>query len=346
MNWKFSLYPLAFILFLTGCATRKPAEVMWPLPPDEPRIKFVKSISSAEDVEKKSILKSAANLISGTSGSGLRLAKPYAVHVDRDGRIFVTDSAWASILMFDVKNDKFTLIGTEGPGVLAKPMGVTTDSTGRIFATDTVQNRAVAYDHDGNFLFAMGERGRFEQPVGIAVNDALNRVYIVDTKKHKIMVFDSRDGKFLQEIGDRGIEDGKFNWPTNLVLDKEGKLYVMDTFNFRVQILDPDGKFISKFGSIGSGLGQFAKPKGIGIDSEGHVYVTDAAFNNVQVFDAQGLLLMFFAGFGNKPGDLWLPAGLAVDQDDQIYVADQYNHRVNVYQYLSEKYKARQAAKK
>jgi len=33
-----------------------------------------------------------------------------------------------------------------------------------------------------------------------------------------------------------------------------------------------------------------------------------------------------------------------IDQDDMIYVADQYNHRINVYQYLSENYKARQAA--
>jgi DNA-binding beta-propeller fold protein YncE len=335
--------PFVVVCLLAGCATPKPAEMIWPLPPDEPRIKYVKSIRSAADVEKRSLWKTLVEAIVGAKSSA-PLAKPYAVHVDREGRLFVTDSAWPAVLIFDMKNQKFSVIGLEGPGVLAKPMGVTTDAAGRIYVTDTLENRGVVYDHDGNFLIGIGEKGRFDQPVGIAVNDALNRVYIVDTRKHKVSVFNSKDGKFLFEFGARGVEDGQFNWPTNIAIDKDGKLFVMDTFNFRVQVFDPDGKFLSKFGSIGSGLGQFSKPKGIALDTEGHVYVVDAAFNNVQIFDQQGQLLLFFGGFGNRPGQLWLPAGMYIDQDDQIYVADQYNHRIDIYQYLSDKYKARQAA--
>lgn len=323
-----------------GCATPKPAEVIWPLPPEEPKIKFVKSITGSRDVEKQTFWKQVGELIVGAQPSA-RLAKPYAVHMDREGRLLVTDSGWASVLVFDTKNQQFTLIGLEGPGVLAKPMGVTTDAAGRIYVTDVVQNRAVVYDHSGNFLLAMGEKGRFDQPVGIAVNDALKRVYIADTKKHKVSVFDADEGKFLFEIGGRGVEDGLFNWPTNIAVDKDGKLFVMDTFNFRVQVFDADGKFQAKFGGVGTALGHFAKPKGIALDSEGHVYVVDAAFSNIQIFDQQGQLLLFFGGFGSRPGQLWLPAGMAIDEDDQIYVADQYNHRINIYQYMGEKYKAK-----
>ncbi len=336
---------LVGLFLMAGCATPKPVEVIWPLPPEEPKIKYVRSIYSSADVERKSFFKEIASWIVGEKRSA-GLSKPYAIHVGSDGRIFVTDSAYPAVLIFDPKNEKFTLIGLEGPGVLTKPVGMTTDSAGRIYVTDTVQDRAVVYDHDGNFLLAMGEKGRFEQPVGIAVNEALNRVYVVDTRKHKISVFDSREGKFLFESGSRGAEDGQFNWPTNVVIDKEGNLYVMDTFNFRVQILNADGKFISKFGQIGTGLGRFSKPKGIAIDTEGHIYVVDAAFNNIQIFDKEGQLLLFFGGFGNRPGQLWLPAGIYIDDQDQIYVADQYNHRINIYQFLSDNYKARQAAAK
>ena len=46
------------ILFLSaGCATIKPPDLIWPLPPEEPRIKYVKSIKSSADVEKKSFWK-------------------------------------------------------------------------------------------------------------------------------------------------------------------------------------------------------------------------------------------------------------------------------------------------
>ncbi len=337
------LSSLIFILLISaGCATPKPAEIFWPLPPEEPKIKYVKSISSSKDVEKKSVWKRLREMIVGEN-LGARLAKPYGLHVDREGRLFVTDSGWPAVMVFDMKNQKFFLIGLEGPGVLAKPMGVTTDAAGRIYATDTLQNRAVVYDHDGNFLLGIGEKGRFDQPVGIVVNDALHRVYIVDTRKHNVSVFDSKEGRFLFDFGGRGVENGQFNWPTNIAIDKDGKLYVMDTFNFRVQVFDAEGKFLSKFGAVGTALGRFAKPKGIGVDSEGHIYVVDAAFSNIQIFDSQGRLLLFFGGFGNRPGQLWLPAGMAIDQDDLIYVADQYNHRINVYQYLGEKYKAKAA---
>ena len=335
---------MAVLVLLAGCATaQKPVEMVWPLPPDEPKIKCVKSIRSSADIEKKSFWKVLVEIIVGAKSSA-RLAKPYAVHMDREGRLFVTDSAWPAVMVFDTKNQKFSLIGLEGPGVLAKPMGVTTDAAGRIYVTDTIANRGVVYDHDGNFLLGLGERARFDQPVGIAVNDALNRIYVVDTRKHNVSVFDSKEGKFLFDFGGRGVEDGQLNWPTNIAIDKDGKLFVMDTFNFRVQVFNADGKFQSKFGGIGTGLGRFAKPKGIALDSEGHVYVVDAAFNNIQIFDQQGQLLLFFGGFGNRPGQLWLPAGMHIDQDDLIYVADQYNHQIDVYQYLSDNYKARQAA--
>ncbi len=329
------------LLFLSaGCATTKPPDLIWPLPPEEPRIKYVKSISSSADVEKKSFWKTLVEVIVGGKSSA-RLAKPYAVHVDKEGRLYVTDSGWPSVLIFDAKKEEFTVIGLEGPGVLAKPMGVTTGSSGRIYVTDTLENRAVVYDHDGNFLLGIGEKGRFDQPVGIAVNEDLGRVYIVDTRKHNVSVFDAKEGKFLFDFGGRGVEDGQLNWPTNIAVDKDGKLYVMDTFNFRAQVFDADGKFLFKFGGVGTALGHFSKPKGIAVDSEGHIYVVDAAFSNIQIFDSKGQLLLFFGGFGSRPGQLWLPAGMAIDQDDQIYVADQYNHRINIYQYMGEKYKAK-----
>jgi DNA-binding beta-propeller fold protein YncE len=233
----------------------------------------------------------------------------------------------------------------------------------------------VVYNRDGGFLYAIGKTGQFEQPVAVAVNEALKRIYIIDRKKHNIQVFKMSEepalpdqargagapvtngvepseplteppvkgarapdekgaGEFLFEFGKRGTEEGEFNVPTHLFIDREGKIYVTDTLNFRVQTFDPDGRFLSKFGAVGTAFGHFSKPKGIAVDGEGHIYVVDAAFNNVQIFDAEGRLLLFFGEFGYRPGQFWLPAGMDIDEQNRIYVADQYNHRINIYQYI------------
>ncbi|MCI0529381.1 MAG: hypothetical protein L0Y56_18230, partial [Nitrospira sp.] len=213
MPRKISLGLLALVFCLVaGCATaRKTPEIVWPLPPETPRIKYVKSISAVEDIQKKSIFTRMKEVVIGKNPTA-RLGKPYAVHA-RGGRIYVADSAWKLVLVFDTEKHDFFILGLEGPGRLSKPQGVTTDSQGRIYVTDTLQKRAVVYDQEGNFLFALGEVGRFDRPVGIAVHETLKRIYIVDTSKHNVSIFDM-EGKFLFEFGGRGIEDGKLNFPT------------------------------------------------------------------------------------------------------------------------------------
>src|SRR5574341_822848 len=333
-NYFRFLLMVAVLIAVSGCASapKRDVDLVWPLPPETPRIKFVKSLSSSADVRTTTFAQRVKSTIIGDDPVA-GLGKPYAVHVDRKGRIFVADSAWRKVLVFDEPGRDFFILGIDGPGALINPRGVTTDAQHRIYVTDTSQNRVVVYDEKGDFQLAMGLRGQLDKPVGIAVNDALKGVYVVSTgstgtQDHKVTVFDANTGNVLFEFGGRGVEDGKFNFPTNVVVDDAGRVYVMDSFNFRAQIFDADGKFLSKFGGIGTGFGQFSKPKGIGVDNEGHIYVSDAAFNNVQIFDQQGRLLLFFGGFGDRPWQLWLPAGLYIDENDQIYVADQYNKKI------------------
>ncbi len=325
-----------FLLFfvLGGCVGKIPQPepgIVWPRPPEASRIKFVKVISSSEDVEEKKWTEHIKSFFFGGSSTA-RLVKPYAVFSAPNGRIYVADSGWRKVLVFDETRKKFSMIGVDGPGALSGPLGVTADGEGRVYVTDTVHRKGFVYDPEGQFLFSFGDLNQMEHPVGIAVNDLLKRIYVVDTRKHKVFVHDFK-GDFLFEFGGRGTEDGKFNFPANLFIDKEGKIYITD-MNFRVQIFDSDGKFLSKFGGVGTGFGQFSLPKGIGVDSKGHIYVVDSRFNNVQIFDQSGRLLLFFGEFGGRKGQFWLPAGLTVDQNNRIYVADQYNHRIDVFQYL------------
>jgi DNA-binding beta-propeller fold protein YncE len=330
--WAFAAFLLA------GCATNKASvvpEVVWPLPPDDPRVRFVKSITDSTDVAPVAKSISMLDTLIGGSGSTTGFNKPYDVHVDDEGRLFVADTGWGKVLVFDYPAESFWILGVDGRGLLAQPVGVTTDPSGRIYVTDSAQARVVVYDRDGNYLNAFGGRDYMIKPVGLVVDAAADRIYVVDTKLHRVVVFDTA-GNFISNFGDHGPEDGRFNWPTNISIGPDGNLYVVDMLNFRVQVFNTDGEFLWKFGGVGRGFGQFSKPKGISLSKEGYVFVSDAAFNNVQIFDSKGRLLLFFGGMGGGPGQFWMPAGLTVTKDGKVYVADQFNRRVNVYQLLDD----------
>lgn len=349
------------VVFGLGCASTRPSvvntteDLVWPLPPDPPKIEYVRSIHSEMDVGwQRSLARRIFESLFGRPP--LRaLKKPLSVHADALGRVLVVDTGWRRVLRFDFDQNRLEVIGNRGKGMLLNPLGVTTDDKGRIYVTDAGGYRVLVYDRDGQYLGAFGGKKALLRPAGIAVNSALGLVYVVDVWAHQIKVFGRNTGNLLFTIGkkgqktenliqgaldqiwNRGDGEAEFRFPTWIAIGEDGRLYVVDTMNFRVQILEPNGKFIRQFGEPGNWPGAFYRPKGIGLDSDGHIYVADAAFNNVQIFDQEGRLLLNFGTFGSGLADLRLPAGLYVDSQDRVYVVDQYNHRVQVYQYLGGK---------
>lgn len=334
----FSLAVLA--LLFTGCAANKPVELIWPSPPDQPRVRFDKSFNGA----KAFYGTSALDVILGEGGMS-SFSKPNGVHVDREGRIYVSDTGFGMVMVFDSKAKAPAMLETGGRSPFVKPVGITTDPRGNIYVSDTANDRVFVFDKDRNFVKGLGMKNEFKQPAGIAVDPEGKRLYVVDTHQHHLAVLDLESGEVIKTIGKRGREEGEFNFPSQMTVDPKGNIYVVDTMNGRVQIFDTEGRFIRAFGKLGDGPGQFARPKGIALDSEGHIYVVDSAFNNVQIFSNEGEMLMAFGVFGEGRGQQILPAGLSIDSEDKIYVVDQWNARINVYEYIGDKYKARQLKK-
>lgn len=326
---------LLLAVLIAGCAkTLPPPDLVWPSPPDEPKIRYLRAYSSGNEFGKTGV-DAFREALFGEDAGGV-IAKPYGVAADKEGRVYVTDSGRGKVWVFDEQVKQVTYLGTSGQGALKSPMGIAVDGRGVVFVSDVVLKRVFGFDRKGNLVTAIGKSGELERPTGLAIDPATNRLYVSDTRLHKVRVYDANTGAFVKEIGDRGSEEGKFNYPTNLFI-RGDKLYVGDTGNFRVQVLDLDGKFLKKIGSLGDSFGNLARPKGIGVDSDGHIYVVDAAFDNFQIFNEEGKLLLFVGEAGASPGRFWLPAGMFIDERDRIYVADQYNNRVQVFQYLKDK---------
>lgn len=321
-----------------GCATvtpPAPVDLVWPLPPEQPRIRYIESLYSSDQFgsQDRSWLK---DLLTGDDGPGtLRLGKPYAVTTDDRGRVYVTDTGGSRVWVFDREKRQVRYLGISGQGQLAIPSGVAVDERGYVFVSDTKHDRVFAYDENGRVALAIGKPDEFYSPSGLAIDRSSQRLYVADSGRHKIRVYDTRTGTFIFEFGVRGTEPGQFNFPTFLHL-RDGALYVTDTMNFRVQVFSPEGVFLRKYGELGASYGQLSRPKGVAVDSEGHVYLVDAAFANFQIFNHDGRLLLFVGQAGIQPGEFFLPAGMHIDERDRIYVVDQYNRRVQVFQYLKD----------
>jgi DNA-binding beta-propeller fold protein YncE len=326
---------------VAGCATAKPTEVkelVWPLPPEKPRIRYIGSYSNSDHFKEKDS-SWLVDAVLGAERSGAEgLGKPFAVAVDARGRIYVTDTGSSRLWVFDPEKKQVRFLGESGQGALVTPSGVTVDDRGVVFVSDTRRDRVFGYDETGKVVMEIGKPEEFYSPAGLAIDRPSGRLYVADAGRHKIRVYESATGQFLFEFGQRGVGPGEFNYPTHLFMRK-GTLYVSDTMNFRVQTFTPDGKPMSQFGQMGAQLGQLARPKGVAVDSDGHVYVVDAAFGNFQIFEGHGehQLMLFVGQTGSEPGQFMLPAGVYIDEQDRIYVADQYNRRVQVFQYFGDK---------
>jgi len=308
-------------------------ELVWPEPPDPPRIAFVQSISKSTDAGAKlSGFRRFANWISGAQQGTEPLVRPFGIAFDEQGNLCLTDTGANAVCFFDnaakrwyrweqIANRSFT-----SPVAIAKKGNV-------IFVADSGESPAIiAFSLEGKLLFHISEN--LTRASGLAICG--DRLFVADAGGHCIALFDLQ-GKFLRRFGSRGTGAGQFNFPTHVAADSHGQIFVTDSMNSRIQVFDSNGQFLRQIGAPGDGPGSFGRPKGVAVDGEGHVYVSDAMFDNFQIFDSDCRLLLSIGHQGTGPGEFYLPGVVAVGRDNRIYVADSYNGRVQVFQPIGKK---------
>jgi DNA-binding beta-propeller fold protein YncE len=199
-----------------------------------------------------------------TFGKGL-INFPHGFFVDREGNVWVTDGAPAG--------------DPRGEAGFKKGMG----------------HQVFKFSPDGSVLMRLGEAGvpgaderHFNGPTGIVVA-ANGDIWITDGHggpqrgPHKDNMYGSRggnnrlvrfskDGRFIKAwgggVGSENADPLGFNDPHDIAIDAEGRLYIADRGNQRVQVLDKEGNFITRWT-------QFGKPSAIAIDNKGLIYVAD-----------------------------------------------------------------------
>jgi DNA-binding beta-propeller fold protein YncE len=235
----------------------------------------------------------------------------------------------------DVKFEHVMNIGSEGTGEgqFKYVEDFSFSKGGHLLATDATHAWVQAFDKTtGKFITRFGGKGdddkHLDKPEGIAV-DLDGNVFIADYNTGFVKKYDA-SYKWLLTFSEYGSEKGQ-NIKSEFMDIRDGKLYMPEAGNHRVNVFDLNGKFLFDFGGLGAETGKFNVPESNRFSSEGKLYVADLKNDRIQVFTKDGKFLSTWGKTGSGPGEFKSPAGISFDKDDNLYVTEIGNDRVQVF---------------
>ncbi len=134
--------------------------------------------------------------------------------------------------------------------------------------------------------------------------------------------------EYLGEFSRYGNGDGQLIWPSGVVSDNAGNLYVADEWLNRITVFDGDGNYQRHFSTVKDDDGEVNGSCGIAISADQVLFITDGRSHRVRKFSTDGQYLGSFGSHGSAEGEFDSPWGITVGPDGHVYVADSGNHRV------------------
>jgi sugar lactone lactonase YvrE len=256
-------------------------------------------------------------------------------------------SKLAPVLKFDASGK---LVKSFGEELLVFPHGIHVDREGNVWVADGANRgpkgqQVIKFSPDGRVLLRLGKAGvagagldEFNAPSSV-VTAPNGDVFVGDghggNTNARIMKF-SKDGKFLKTWGKMGSGPGELDIPHAIAMDSQGRLFVGDRNNNRIQIFDQEGNYIDQWK-------QFSRPSGVFIDKNDVIYVADSESESVRnsnmgwkrgirVGSARtGAVSAFIPGPVDKITGTSAAEGVAADAMGNIYGAEVGPKRVMRY---------------
>ena len=259
---------------------------------------------------------------------GWNFGETASVAVDANDTVWVYNRGPHQVVAFDTSG-QFLRGWDEVPHVSAHGIAVGPD--GGVWLVDVAAHRVMKFTQDGRLKMIIGNAGgnpgdndtpyTFNRPTHLAFKPN-GDFYVSDGYVNSRVVLFSKEGKQLKHWGSKGTGDGQFDLVHDVTLDKQGRVYVADRSNSRVQVFDADGKFLAKWTDVGQPWGLYY------VEKEDAIYMADGLDNRIVKLSLDGKVLGQLSEFGKAPGQLDFPHHLAVDSEGSIYVAEIKNWRV------------------
>lgn len=284
--------------------------------------------------------------------AGFRLGQVAGLAVNLRDEVLVfhrADQSWLreeglitrpTILRIDSRTGE--VLDSLGANLFRNPHGLAVDHEDNIWVADNNLHQVFKLSPDGRVLLTVGEagsRGRdathFNGVTDVAVAPD-GSVYVTDGYGNARVVKFSPTGEFLFEWGERGPGPGEFDLPHGITLDSQGRVYVADRSNSRIQVFEADGTFLSEWKSDALG-----RPWALEFAPDGHLYVVDGGdywltsqFRSerpdtlprdrarIHKLDLGGNILATWGRYGRYDGGFVWPHDLTVTRDGAVFVGD------------------------
>jgi DNA-binding beta-propeller fold protein YncE len=267
----------------------------------------------------------------GKRGTGVgEFNKPRSLAVDREDNLYVVDLT-GRVQKFS-PDGKYLLAWQMPQTDKGKPKGMCRDGEGNIVVVEPHYSRVNHHAPDGKLVKQWGTHGtndgQLAFPRAVATDRAGNIFVSEYGLRERVQLFASSNATFLKTLGHDGTANGEFNRPEGLDVDGQGRLFVADSCNHRIQVFSGDGKRLASYGSAGSDKGQLSYPYDVRVDEAGFQFVCEFGNSRIQVFDRKHQFVEVIGRAGSAAGEFSNPWSIALDSQGNLYVADAQNHRV------------------
>lgn len=270
------------------------------------------------------VMKYAADAEWPSLPPGLNFAETPGVAVDGKGHVYVLHRGVRPIMEFAPDG---RMVRSWGDDMFIRAHAIRIDPEGNIWTVDNDTHQVLKMDPNGRVRMVFGRRGQsgetdelFNRPTDVAFGPN-GEIYVTDGYGNSRVVKFSKEGRYITAWGKHGKGEGEFDLPHTVVVDQQGRVYVGDRENYRVQVFDADGKFLTQWDHVGS-------PWGLDFHPDGTLMMADGHNDRIVKVSLDGEVLGAFGRNGRMPGDLNFGHHIAVDAEGNVFVSEIKNQRV------------------
>ena len=213
---------------------------------------------------------------------------------------------------------------------LNRPYGVVITKNEDIVVAEFGANHITILNKEGKKVKSFGtQEDQFHLPRGVAISHD-GHILVTDNHRLQKLTF---EGDCVKSVGSSKTGNGplQFYTPRGITVHPTtGQIFIADTLNHRIQVLNKDLTYSHSFGKRGSSPEQFNQPYDMIFDNEGYLYVADYYHHHIKKFTSTGQYISTFSSWGSNPGQINHPISILID-NNLLYVSEYGNHRISIF---------------